>query len=1799
MLEMKADNKADQYSSRQTPTHSQFDTTSQMSIERPAIHISQSHTNLVIMDNFLEPEAPQSSEARSGKRLNLSLLLDPSLVALLNVSSGLPLIEVDRRLQAIKAVLDNLCTKYTGEWDGILGDTAKSLFHSLGGWKSLVLKLHQIVAGILLPEPDRPSASWSNAWETTCLLSHISRMKVNPQQVQESLASVQDIEESIPLVSIKLSESAQHEPGAKIGCFVDLQVLWYSVQCCGRFDVYLQGILADQLRDHGRPLYSSQLGKDWETAKTIAEKAVEIYKAAQFRHRLFSEQYEWYLLMLSQEGSSEGVEATLKDIETDLRYSNLNPCDMNARKRIEKLLVHMVGHSSESVRSTAVRLLNRFYDSHDWQRDSPFDPPTIITVGQDIVISVCGDAFGDSNFLSVEVVAPSMSPEPHQRDSLTRYPFSTKIRFSNIQRCGFYDYRLTRLGPTGWRQVRCEGDNNPVMGRFIVLPRLARQMQVCSMLVDEVAIASAANEKPSFESVTASLEELADVGFNALHLRGVCARDNGDGGFERPNASPNAVTDRASPCEMLGGSPAFRELAGAARSRSITTLIDMPASVSSTQKHRKYGTQHLTYIDGNGVKRLMSEESEDGTCLLNFRLVETWELLIADILEWPCQYGVGGVSLRGASQWPPMLPIDSREMLRVDPDGERHYSSADVMAGLVVKRLAEDQGGGFWNTRACQSGYANPLIVKITREVWREFSSFLFFTELDHDDKDEERMKCLIRSGLVPVVTRLVQKVSPVYGKVLSPSSGQVIEESLEAPSSVIPIAKFLETVVCQVIPSSIVGLSSGYSDSPLPASLLGRGRAPYTDLVMSLPFIPFLRYGEYEGRESSYLLEQPSSRGTEAASVPPIDTLNEAVPLIVSPPPTHRLAPIIERPSAPLSRKASFAALLMERTAEGVEVAGDVPLELDPVSCLSQYSSWARTRRRRANLFSISSAFKILPTSDPLVIAFASESSDNNRWTGLVGVINFGSSDCLVDVTLTFDGARGFDIIVESDLFKGTSPKTPWTREELELNPSLRLVVPQYGSTFRLFKSTDESLSGMRLNSELLVASFNRGGAIARREIQATLSGSTCDALHRLLHRLVEKGGIDTRHLLAQAIKTGDDATRFMAKLTRMTRDSLCDEILSAWKMGPIMFTTPELGKWSTCGGLGVMVDDLINTLTRLTHSNSEHPLIWVVSPYYERNRKGETGYLEKDNITWSFNMEIDLGIEKVTVGVFETISNGIRYFFIHNAKYLPSIYPEFSPVMMTAFLALMAKCPLEICCQLRRFPSTIVTNDWATGLTAAYAKRNFFGPRIFDSTRFMHIVHNLDQNYEGRIFPQKNEDLAKVHMLPSDLLVDPHWQRYCLNPSRCAILSSDNWGTVSVSYRKELLEGSPLAPILRLHSHPFAHPNGIPVESRLERIRATGVTSHSEAKAVLQKKYFGSEPSPQTALLAFVGRITFQKGIHLILDIAEQLLRRHASSGVQILVGGAANPGEPYALHCSHRMKDLTRRFPLNFWADPDAFFVDGPLLNLGADFGLMPSAFEPGGIVQQEFMVAGTPVIAFKTGGLRDTISEFYNGQGNGFTFEAHTGGDLAYAIERALKIFWSSDKSGYETLRANARASVVTCQMVASAWLEEFYRMHSREYVCLDDVEEVAKDIEEWTPLSFELEDIETEPESVDMSSEDEGGMSSCGVSVATPARAMSREASVPGIVRRSVRVSFKPKVNMELPRSVLLAGSFDQWASRIPLKWDKATRMFYVDIRVPQGKWQIKLIVDGSWICIDEYPTERDFEGNVNNVIHVD
>jgi starch synthase len=152
--------------------------------------------------------------------------------------------------------------------------------------------------------------------------------------------------------------------------------------------------------------------------------------------------------------------------------------------------------------------------------------------------------------------------------------------------------------------------------------------------------------------------------------------------------------------------------------------------------------------------------------------------------------------------------------------------------------------------------------------------------------------------------------------------------------------------------------------------------------------------------------------------------------------------------------------------------------------------------------------------------------------------------------------------------------------------------------------------------------------------------------------------------------------------------------------------------------------------------------------------------------------------------------------------------------------------------------------------------------------------------------------------------------------------------------------------------------------------------------------------------------------------------------------------DPRDPYCAACINKINYLRGKYSYAFWANPFEFFVDGPKVNFGSDFGLMPSLFEPGGIVQHEFFIAGTPVIAFRTGGLKDTVFEFQwdNNSGNGFTFDYYTPGDLINAIDRSLHLFRNKEK--FEICRKNAFNSAIDVADVSRAWCKEFYRLKGK-------------------------------------------------------------------------------------------------------------------------------------------------------------
>lgn len=99
------------------------------------------------------------------------------------------------------------------------------------------------------------------------------------------------------------------------------------------------------------------------------------------------------------------------------------------------------------------------------------------------------------------------------------------------------------------------------------------------------------------------------------------------------------------------------------------------------------------------------------------------------------------------------------------------------------------------------------------------------------------------------------------------------------------------------------------------------------------------------------------------------------------------------------------------------------------------------------------------------------------------------------------------------------------------------------------------------------------------------------------MLQALMDIAGFGT----AGAAESPDDAPLEVQEAVK----AFARLVVKSNDTGAIVFLSPELGKWSTVGGLGVMVDELTVGLAALGAN------VVVISPYYHVNRKGVSEYV------------------------------------------------------------------------------------------------------------------------------------------------------------------------------------------------------------------------------------------------------------------------------------------------------------------------------------------------------------------------------------------------------------------------------------------------------------------------------------------------------------------------------------------------------------------------------------------------------------
>jgi glycogen(starch) synthase len=148
----------------------------------------------------------------------------------------------------------------------------------------------------------------------------------------------------------------------------------------------------------------------------------------------------------------------------------------------------------------------------------------------------------------------------------------------------------------------------------------------------------------------------------------------------------------------------------------------------------------------------------------------------------------------------------------------------------------------------------------------------------------------------------------------------------------------------------------------------------------------------------------------------------------------------------------------------------------------------------------------------------------------------------------------------------------------------------------------------------------------------------------------------------------------------------------------------------------------------------------------------------------------------------------------------------------------------------------------------------------------------------------------------------------------------------------------------------------------------------------------------APEEKLVLLVGRLVYEKGFHLALDALggrDGLLERLGS--VRFLVAGSGTAEAE--LKTQARRLGLMRHGSFIGWAGDDVLHS----LYRIADLCVVPSIYEPFGLVALEAMASGCPCIVADTGGLREVVP---GGTRVGLRFRARDPRSLARMAEKLL-------------------------------------------------------------------------------------------------------------------------------------------------------------------------------------------------------
>jgi starch synthase len=343
---------------------------------------------------------------------------------------------------------------------------------------------------------------------------------------------------------------------------------------------------------------------------------------------------------------------------------------------------------------------------------------------------------------------------------------------------------------------------------------------------------------------------------------------------------------------------------------------------------------------------------------------------------------------------------------------------------------------------------------------------------------------------------------------------------------------------------------------------------------------------------------------------------------------------------------------------------------------------------------------------------------------------------------------------------------------------------------------------------------------------------------------------------------------------------------------------------------------------------------------------------------------------------------------------------------------------------------PDIVHLHDWQSGLTAAYLTYDG-GPR----PGLVFTVHNLA--FQGQF---DRRLLARLGLPARAFSTDGVEYYGDIGYLKAGLRLSDRITTVSPSYAAEICTpegGMGLDGLLRGRADRLSGIlNGIdeavwdPATDTLIAAPYDGdhLTLRALDKADLQTR-FGLDPDPAAPLFGVISRLSWQKGLDLLLAALPVLM----SEGAQLALIGA---GEP-ALEAGFTAAARTHVGRIGCQLGYDESLAHR--VQAGADAILVPSRFEPCGLTQLCALRYGAIPVVARVGGLSDTVIDagpmaLAAGAGTGVQFSPVTEPMLENAIRRTVRLY--RDPAAWRRMQANGMAADVSWRQPAKRYAELF-------------------------------------------------------------------------------------------------------------------------------------------------------------------